>query len=37
MVYAENGQFTDEAMLQRMKTLLDVLIALAALPEVYSA
>jgi len=37
VVYAENGQFTDEAMLQRMKTLLDVLIALAALPEVYSA
>jgi hypothetical protein len=35
VVYAETGGFTDEKMLQRMKSLLDVLIALAALPEVY--
>ena len=35
VVYAENNQFTDDAMLQRMKALLEVLLALAILPEIY--
>lgn len=37
VVYAERGSFSDEKLIGRMKSLLDSLLALAALPEVYSA
>lgn len=36
VVYAERGGFSDTKMIERMKSLLDVLLTVAALPEVYS-
>lgn len=36
VVYAENGSFADTAVVGRMKAVVEPLLALAALPEVYS-
>ena len=36
VVYAENGSFADTAVVDRMKAVVEPLLALAALPEVYS-
>ena len=35
VVYAENGSFSDAAVVARMKAVIEPLLALAALPEVY--
>jgi hypothetical protein len=35
VVYAENGSFADTAVVERMKAIVEPLLALAALPEVY--
>ena len=35
VVYAENGSFADTAVVDRMKAVVEPLLALAALPEVY--